>query len=354
MATPTRSLALLGLVGGFLALGAISLQRGSEAPVYRSDPRYLHDNVHRLSGVLRGRVSLVDVEARDSGETERPLSALRVAVLARSADGSLAIKRTAEVQPSGTFEVLGLPEGEATVLVQIGEGAEVWRAEGVACGRDATADPRLDPILLADHLHWFDLSLVDAEGAPAGAGRLVWRAAGAPVSGAFEGDAAVEAGAALFPATSACIDVVPLIPGAAPELFEGIYGGEELRLGPGVRAELSLTGPSPDPADWNVRVALLPTELRPRIEYAGFEASARAGQAPIVGTLRDRRCSLAFARGGVYHLAWWVAPVGEERGGTLRLPGTPETVGVPAEPGLHQVEVRFPMEAFLERLGRDR
>ena len=343
-------LQLCCIAGFVLVVGSLPLQCGGERVIFRSDPQFLHDNVHHLSGIMRGRLSLeVPGEEAEGAAQPRPLAALRVVVLARSTDGRLAIKRTVPVQPTGTFEVIGLPEGEATVLVQLGQGAEVWRAEGVACGRTAPVDPRLDPIRLEERLHWFELRLFDAEGAPASAGALVWREArsSGDVIGAFEGDAVVEGGVARFPATAPCIDVVPLVPGAATELFEGLYGGEEVHLGPGVHATFEVDGPRPDVARWDVRLALSPEALLPSIGYPEESLSQGAPLSRRVAPLEDGRCEFDLARGGSYATSWWVVSADEGREDSLRISGA--TVEVPAEPGHHRVRVTFPMEAFQGR-----
>ena len=196
----TRTLLqLLGLMGLLWAVGALPIQCGGETVVFRSDPKYLYDNVRHLSGVMRGRVTLAAREhdlplPGEEGDVRlRPLSGMRVAVNAQAHGRPLAVRRVVEVSPTGTFEVFGLPEGTGTVIVQLGSGAEIWRAEGVPCGRDVPLDPRLDPIRLGESLHWFELRIFEESGAPARAGHLVWREArsGADSERAFEGDAAM-------------------------------------------------------------------------------------------------------------------------------------------------------------------
>jgi len=357
---PLRTLFQLFCLTGLLwAVGALPIQCGGTTVVFRSDPQFLFDNVRHLSGLMRGRVSLDAAPAVDGaawgagGEAEapRPLDGLRVTVQAQSHDGSLAIRRVAEVSSTGTFEILGLPEGTGSVAVQLGSGAEIWRAEGVVFGEDVPIDPRLDPIQLGASLHWFDLRIFDDEGAPATAGHLVWREAGAAedATRAFTGDAVIERGRAIFPATGPCLDVVPLVPGAATELFEGLFDDEEIHLGPGVLALFESVGPMPDPATWSVRLSLQPRELRPSVGYDTEGPSIGALAGPQVVEVKDRGAELALARGGVYAAAWWLAPVDPRRAITLRLEGSPATVEVPSEPGRHPVKLDFPMEAFLER-----
>lgn len=353
MSLPLRTfLQLFCLTGLLWAVGALPFQCGGTKVVFRSDPQFLFNNVRHLPGAIRGRVAL---EARPEGDGEvrvaRPLDGLRVAVKAQAHDGSLAVRRVVEVSPTGAFEVVGLPEGTGSVAVQLGSGAEVWRAEGVVFGEEAPLDPRLDPIRLGASLHWFDLRVFDDAGAPSPAGHLVWREArpAGSASSTFTGDAVIERGRAIFPATGPCLDVVPLVPGAATELFEGIFEDQELHLGPGVRAVFEPVGPMPDPAAWSVRLSLRPLELSPIVDYAEEGESIGALAGPQVVELTGREAELALARGGAYSVAWWLAPVDVRRAITIRLDGSPALVEIPGEPGRHPIKVDFPMEAFLER-----
>lgn len=361
----TRTLLqLLGLMGLLWAVGALPIQCGGETVVFRSDPQYLYDNVRHLSGVMRGRVTLaagtaegdLPLPGEDGEERLRPLSGMRVAVNARAREGRLAVRRVVEVSPTGAFEVFGLPEGTGTVIVQLGSGAEIWRAEGVLCGRDVPLDPRLDPIRLGESLHWFELRIFEETGAPARAGHLVWREArpGADPARAFEGDAAIEGGRAIFAATAPSLDVVPLVPGAATELFEGLYGDEELHLGPGVRAVFQATGALPDPERWSVRLSLRPVGLEPPLDYAPDRPGAGGLNGPEVVALEGRGAELSLARGGAYSLAWWVAPLDAREEVTYRIDGSPAALEIPSEPGLHTLRVEFPMPAFQARVNSTR
>lgn len=359
--SPRLLFQLFLLTGLLWAVGAIPVQCGGQTVVFRSDPQFLYENVHQLPGIMRGRITLAapglgggesplagPSEEPGTGEPARPLDGLRVTVMAEAQDGTIAVRKLAEVSVAGTFEVFGLPEGKATVIVQLGGGAEVWRVDDVLCGRGVPVDPRLDPIQLGALLHWFDLRFFDESGAPARAGHLVWReslSSGDAVN-AFAGDAVIEGGRAVFAATAPCLDLVPLVPGAATELFEGLYGGEEVHLGPGVSALFEATGPLPDPSEWRVRFSLRPIAPQPAIDYTegGLEISGIG--APLVAELRNG-VELALARGGTYELAWWIMPWDAKREVTMRFEAP--NVEVPADPGRHRVVVEFPMEAFLER-----
>jgi hypothetical protein len=359
----TRTLLqLLGLMGLLWAVGALPIQCGGATVVFRSDPKYLYDNVRHLSGVMRGRVTLAAREhdlplPGEEGDVRlRPLSGMRVAVNAQAHGRPLAVRRVVEVSPTGTFEVFGLPEGTGTVIVQLGSGAEIWRAEGVPCGRDVPLDPRLDPIRLGESLHWFELRIFEESGAPARAGHLVWREArsGADGERAFEGDAAIEGGRAIFAATGPCLDVVPLVPGAATELFEGLFGDEELHLGPGVRAAFNATGPLPDSEKWSVRLSLRPVGLEPAVEYPTDRPGTGVLEGPQVVVLHGREAELSLARGGEYALAWWVAPLDAREEVTFRIDGSPVSLEIPSEPGRHTIGVEFPMTAFQARVDSGR
>ncbi len=356
---PRTLIQLFFLTGLLWAVGALPIQCGGTKVEFRSDPQFLFDNVRHLSGVIRGRVTFeAGLEGDGAAEAAdgaagivRPLDGLRVAVMAQSHDGSLAIRRVAEVSPTGTFEVIGLPAGTGSVAVQLGSGAEVWRAEGVVFGAEVPLDPRLDPIQLGASLYWFDLRVFDDAGAPAPAGHLVWREArpAGDTATAFTGDAAIEGGRAIFPATGPCLDVVPLVPGAATELFEGLFDDQELHLGPGVRAVFEPVGPMPDLTEWSVRLSLRPRDLSPAVDYSEKGESLGALAGPQVVECTGREAELALARGGAYSVAWWLAPVDVRRAITIRLDGVPAVVEIPAEPGRHRLSLDFPMEAFLER-----
>jgi len=362
--SPRMLLQLVCLTGLLWVVGALPLQCGGETVVFRSDPQYLYDNVRHLPGVMRGRVTLAAGSAEDDlglpgedGEAAlRPLSGMRVAVNARAHEGNVAVRRVVEVSPSGTFEVFGLPEGTGTVVVQLGSGAEIWRAEGVLCGRDAPLDPRLDPIQLGGSLHWFELRIFEESGAPARAGHLVWREARAGAEGepGFQGDAAIEGGRAVFAATAPSLDVVPLVPGAATELFEGLFGDEELHLGPGVSAAFQVEGDRPDPQRWRVRLSLRPAELEPPVDYAPHGDGSGALEGPLVVAVEGREASLALARGGSYTVAWWVTPHDAREEVTFRIDGAPVGLEIPAEPGRHPNALEFPMRAFQERVNSRR
>jgi len=364
MLSPRTLLQLLCLTGLLWAVGALPVQCGGETVVFRSDPQYLYDNVRHLPGVMRGRVTLsarneegaLRLPGEDGEASLRPLSGMRVAVSAQAHEGPVAVRRVVEVSPTGTFEVFGLPEGTGTVVVQLGSGVEIWRAEGVLCGRDAPLDPRLHPIRLGESLHWFELRVFEESGAPARAGQLIWREARAGADGerAFEGDVAIEGGRAVFAATAPCLDVVPLVPGAATELFEGLFGDEELHLGPGVSAAFEALGPLPDPVEWSVRLSLRPVALEPPVDYAADRPGAGGLEGPQVVILDRRAAEFPLARGGKYALAWWVSPLDARREVTFRIDGSPAALEIPSEPGRHTIGVEFPMTDFLERVDSSR
>ncbi|MDG1048906.1 MAG: hypothetical protein P8R46_01740 [Planctomycetota bacterium] len=377
-----RLLVHLSCLAALLWVLAQSIQRSGEAVVFRSDAQFLYDNVRHLPGVMRGRISL-DAALMGEGEalgseplveprrasgqdrggahgeaatSQRPLDGFRVSVMAQAHGGGIAVRKVVEVDAVGAFEVFGLPEGTATVSVQLRGGAELWRAEGVACGRSVATDPRLDPIRLDASLYWFDLRLFDDAGAPSRAGHLVWRESGSggAAGQAFTGRAVIETGRAAFAATSPCLDVVPLVPGAATELFEGLYGEEEVHLGPGVCAVFEVETAMPLPPEWRVRLSLSPVTPQPAIDYVdgGLELSDLSS--PQVVEIDGRGAELSLARGGTFEIAWWVVSTDPREEVSMRLQGQPSEVEVPPGPGRHRIAVDFPVDDFLERAASGR
>ncbi|MEM9380345.1 MAG: hypothetical protein AAGB93_10395 [Planctomycetota bacterium] len=343
MSAPTKIyLALVAVLAALWALQAFVLGAGDL--VYRSDAHYTLQNAHRLPAVLRGRVVL-----RDSGgaPVDVPAETLTVAVRARDAGGTLAVRRVGAVDPSGVFEVTSLPEGEATVSLQLGGGSVVWQVDGVALGT-GVLDERLDPIALEGLLFPMRLEVVDPEGERGTTGHLVWKCQGDGASDdlSFEGDAPIRDGVATFLATAPSVDVVTLVPGATCELFEGLWGDEEVHLAPGVTAVVRPTGQVPSDEDWTLRVALTPVRPEPAIEY---DPDALLHRGALVAAVRDGAAELPLARGGSYRVSWWALPTEGHRFQTLRVAARNATIEVPGRAGRHAIDVPFPMEEFARR-----
>ncbi|MEM1449817.1 MAG: hypothetical protein AAF957_02155 [Planctomycetota bacterium] len=343
MSAPTKI--YLALVAALATLWAVqALVLGSGDLIYRSDAHYTLQNAHRLPAILRGRVVLRDASGAD---LDVPADTLQVAVRARDHDGTLAVRRVGAVDPSGVFEVASLPEGEATVSLQLGGGSVVWQVDGVALGT-GLIDERLDPIALEDLLFPIRVEVVDPEGERGTSGHLVWRCQGDGTSDdlSFEGDAPIRDGVATFLATAPSVDVVTLVPGASCELFEGLWGDEEIHLAPGVTAAIRPTGQVPSDDDWTLRVALTPVRPEPAIEY---DPDSLSHHGALVAAVQGGAAELPLARGGRYRVSWWALPTEGHRFQTLRVAAPNAAIEVPAGAGRHTIDVPFPMEEFARR-----
>lgn len=321
-------------------VGAYIVGAGAREFVYRSDPQFVYQNIDRMPAILRGRIVLRD---RTGGELAVPPSSLTVSVNARGHD-SLKIQRDANVDEHGVFEVLGLPEGEASVAVRLGGGAVVWQLDGVAVGRAGVLDGRLDPIDLGQRLFPMRVAVIGPTGEPVPRGHIVWRSTqGASDDRSFEGDAPISDGVSEFLTTAPMIDVVTLVPGAAIELFEGLWGGERLDLAPGVTAVIRAEGRVPPPDDWTLRVVLLPVDLAPSLEYDG---DSLLDPSALITAYENGMATLPLARGGRYRLDWWAVPTEGHRFDTLRISAEESIVDVPAGAGRHEISVPFPTDEF--------
>ena len=182
------------------------------------------------------------------------------------------------------------------MLVQLGQGPR-FRAEGVACGRTALVDPRLDPIRLEERLHCSELRLFDAEGAPASAARS---SGGRPARP--RRDRRLRRGRRgggrrrSLPGHGAVHRRGAPRPRGRDGAVRGAVRGEEA---PRPRGPRHLRGgrPASDVARWDVRLALSPEALLldrvPRgVPLPGGAASRR------VAPLEDGRCEFDLARGG--------------------------------------------------------
>lgn len=260
MSLPTRiylGLTALLIGGWFLwslaGPGGVGLSRAD----FRSDPDYLLHHAGKLRLGLGGRIQVRDAIG---DPVEIPPGSLTVVV---RAEGEVAVELSDNVGPDGAFEILGLPEGEATVSVELGAGGVVSTIEGVRLAAHLPQDPRLELIDLTGIVFPFTLGLEDTAGAPCPAGHVAWRPslALAPADGGtFGGVAVVRGGRARFLASADPLDVVSLVPGCSIEVFEMATAGDRLALGVGTTVELTVTGERPDPGEWSLRAVLLPAD----------------------------------------------------------------------------------------------
>lgn len=344
MSTPTKIyLALVAMIAALWAFQAHVV--GAGEIVYRGDVGYMLQNTGRLPAVLRGRVVLRDMAGRPLAVPEGTLT---VAVSARDLTGTIAVRRIEPIGADGLFEVNLLPEGEATVAIQLGGGSTVWQMEGVTVAA-GLFDDQLDPIDLGDLLFPIRLTIVDPDGESSASGHLVWRIPrdGASDDLSFEGDAPIRGGLATFLATAPSVDLVTLVPGASCELFEGVWDDGEVNLAPGVSVVLHPTGQVPSEGDWTLRVALSPVQPEPRIDY---DADVLTDVGALIAPVEDGAARLALARGGTYRLEWWVS-----RGfQTWRFTARESTIEIPSGAGTHDLDVPFPMEEFVRQTSSSR
>ena len=248
------------------------------------------------------------------------------------------------VEASGRFECFGLPMGTADLSVELGAGETVWAARDVVVDSIGAIDPRLDPIDLGGRVVPIVLNLLGPDDRPVAAGRVAWRrSAGLTEDVVFGSVVPVTEGRALLLATDDVVDAVALVPGAEPEVFEGVGDGSELMLGPGTTAVVTASGPRPDPERWNVHVLLHPeagSELRgPGCGFVGLESTLAAvldaeGSAEIPITFPGQR---ALVRGG-----------GAPRSHPDLSPRwRHEPVELAADSGWVEIGVEFPLEEFV-------
>ncbi|MEE2939615.1 MAG: hypothetical protein VX460_04455 [Planctomycetota bacterium] len=305
--------------------------------------RYRQSAIHRLGdrgGVLRGRVAVQGLE-------EIPSGSLRLRVRARAAEGAFAMEEAVAVEESGRFECFGLPIGTADLAVELSAGEVVWEARDVAVDSIGAADPRLDPIDLGGRVVPIVLSVLGPDDRPVEAGRVAWRRpSGLTEDVVFGGVVPVEDGQALLLATDDVVDAVALVPGAAPEVFEGVADGSELLLGPGTTAVVTASGPRPDPERWNVHVLLHPLELDPTFEVLGARSSELKG---TLGAVLDAEGSaeIPITFPGRYDVRWYAE---EAKRGVIRgypLDGGHDPVDLAAGSGWVELDVEFPLDAFV-------
>lgn len=339
MALPTR-IFLIASLALIVAWGWYSSQSASRELRYRSDA--IHRLGHRgdRAGVLRGSVQLGGLE-------EIPAGALFVKVRARAAEGDFAMEEAVAVEPDGQFECFGLPIGTADLSVELGAGETVWEVRDVAVDSIGAADPRFDPVDLTGRVVPIALDVLGPDDQPVAAGRIAWRrSAGLTEDVVFGSVVPVREGRALLLATDEVVDAVALVPGAAPEVFEGVADGSELMLGPGTTAVVAASGPMPDLAKWNVHVLLHPVELDPTFEVLG------AASAQLKGTLgaildEEGNAEIPVTFPGRYDVRWYVE---EARRGVVRsypLEGGHEPVELAAGMGWVELDLEFPLDEFV-------
>lgn len=316
--------------------------------------RYRQDAIHRLGhrgdrgGVLRGHVEL-------KGFEEIPPGSLHLKVRARAAEGEFAMEESVAVETSGRFECFGLPIGAADVSVELGAGEVVWEARDVAVDSVGAVDPRLDPIDLGEQVVPIALSLLGPDDRPVEAGWVAWRrSARLTEDVAFGSIVTVTDGRVLLLATDELVDAVALVPGAEPEVFEGVGDGSELMLGPGTTAIVTTIGPRPDPERWNVHVLLHPLELDPAFEVLGAASSELEGTlAAVLDAQGSAEIPIMFP--GRYDVRWYAE---EARRGVIQsypLDGGHAPVELAAGSGWVEIDVEFPLDEFVRaRASRDR
>lgn len=308
--------------------------------------RYRQDAIHRLrhrgdrGGVLRGRVAL-------NGLEEIPSGSLFLKVRARAAEGEFAMEEAVEVEASGRFECFGLPMGTADVSVELGAGEIVWEARGVVVDSIGATDPRLDPIDLGGRVVPIVLDLLGPDDRPVAAGRVAWRrSAGLTEDVVFGSVVPVTDGRALLLATDDVVDAVALVPGAEPEVFEGVFDGSLLMLGPGTTAVVTASGPRPDPERWNVHVLLHPLEFDPIFEVLGAASSELEGTlSAVLDAEGSAEVPIMFP--GRYDVRWYVE---EARRGVIKsypLEGSHDPVALAAGAGWVEIDVEFPLDEFV-------
>ena len=231
----------------------------------------------------------------------------------------------------------------------------VWEARDVAVDSVGAADPRLDPIDLGGHVVPITLTLLGPDDLPVEAGRVAWRrSAGLTEDVVFGSVVTVTDGRVLLLATDDLVDAVALVPGAEPEIFEGVGDDSLLMLGPGTTAIVKASGPRPDPERWNVQVLLHPVELDRSFEVLG------AASAELEGTLAavldaEGSAEIPITFPGRYDVRWYAE---EARRGVIQtytLDGGHEPVELVTGAGWVEIDVEFPLDEFVRaRASRER
>lgn len=357
MSLPTRIYLAVVAIALALWLG-FTVGTDRAAPLYASDPGYFLAHSGELTETLVGRVALADAGRAGDGERadrDVPEGSLVVRVRATDLEGRVAVERTAPVEPSGRFEVAGLPLGTAEVAVLLGGRAELVEVAGVVVDDSLwRLDPRLDPIDLAGLVAPFGVEVRAPAGLAPVAGHLAWRPAAATLDGdrqPFDGLARVEDGRARFLSTTDRIDVVPLIPGVRREIDPSVQDGDVLRVGLGAIVDLAVDGPRPDPEAWRVLAHFEPTTAA-AADLGGLLGTA-AGTVPRHSTGKldgEGRARIPLLSGGPHVLRWFVSREGARIGATLRLDDPGGAFDVSAGGGMQAVRRAFPMDEFLAQL----
>lgn len=341
MSAPTRIyLVTVGLLALFW--GAYSAYGPSPAAEldYRFDPAYLIHHSAELRGYMSGRVDV-------GPNVEIPKEGLFVDVRAADAGGGVAVRRLAPVSKDGTFEVSGIPKGRAHVTVELGSSEVIWEATDIVVGDVGVVDGRIDPIDLRGAVFSFELTFAGPEGELVDEGQFLWRPlAGASDDVLFGTPTAIRAGAARFLATSEMIDVIPIVPGASVEFFEGVRAGQTIHLGPGTTTRIQVTGELPGLADWRVFAMLVPVQLTPELPM-GKQGRSATEAVMFAEVKAERLAVIPVSRAGRYRLHWRVhharqqsrntGVFGDDHGSEITLKHAAGDV---------LLERRFPMESF--------
>lgn len=344
MSAPTRIfLAVIALFalfyGGYSALGP---SRAAEFD-HRFGPSYPFPHSSELRGYLNGRVEV-------GPGVQIPKDGLFVDVRAADEGGDVAVRRLVHVSSDGTFEVLGIPKGFARVTVELSSAEIVWEASDVVVGDLGAVDERLDPIDLGGSVFPFELAFAGPNGELVHEGQFLWRPlAGASDDVLFGLPTAIRGGVARFLATAEMIDVIPVVPGACVEFFEGVRTGQTVHLGPGTTAQIQVTGELPDPAEWRVFAMLAPVELTPELPMA---SRGRSATEAVVYAEVDAAGSalIPVTRAGRYRLHWRVHHArGRSRNPIVFGDDQGSEVTLAHAAGHVLLERRFPMGPFRRR-----
>jgi len=357
MSLPTRIYLAVAAIALALWLGFM-VGADREAPPYASDPGYFLAHSNELTETLVGRVVFSAPAGEGDGarpDVDVPEGALVARVRARDLEGRIAVERSAPVEPSGRFEVTGLPLGTADVAVLLGGRAELVEIGGVVVDDSLwRLDPRLDPIDLGELVTPFEVEVRAPAGLPPAAGHLAWRRAAATLDGGgrpFDGLARVVDGRARFLTTTERIDVVPLIPGVRREIDPSVADGDSIRVGLGAVVDLVVEGPRPDPEAWRVLAHVEPT-TGAGADLGGLLGSA-AGTVPRHATGQldgDGLARIPLLTGGPHVLRWFVSREGARIGATIRLDDPGGAFDVVAGGGVQALGRAFPMDEFLAQL----
>lgn len=343
MALPTRIFLVLSMC--LVVLWGWTSTRHARSLEFRTDAAYRLLHASERRGALQGRVEI-------GGLDEIPEGALFLRIRAVDTEGKIAMEVSAPVEADGTFEGFGLPIGTADLTMELGVGEVVWEARGVAVDSLGSEDPRIDPIDLSGLVSPVELHVLGPDDRPVESGRVAWRrSAGSTEDVTFGSVVPVRDGRVMLLSAEEVVDVVALVPGARPEIFEGVADGSELMLGPGSVASVTVTGPRPDPEKWILHVLLHPVELDPTFEVLGAAAPTVGGT--LSGQLdAEGHAEVPITFPGTYDLRWFAEEARRGVSRTVKVAGDHPPVHVEPGDGWVDVAVEFPLDDFVRGLDR--